>query len=242
MAVLKIALKVKGLPMSTPNSVPPSFKVPFNIPDAPERVTMPELVNDTKPLLQTTMDSFQRKPGAFETALSQATWWHFWLLVGASGLVNAICSTITLVILDSQYSRFYSRGILSIIIYLILAIPVGMAIFYIGSYASHWWATKQAGGSATLVQHSYVLGVIWAGEVIISSVLSLVFSLIGLGGLGALISLAVALFALYLMGDSIGRLYQFQDRNQVWITAAVMVVVSWLATLVLFGVLGSVLR
>ncbi|MEO8607366.1 MAG: hypothetical protein ABI690_05770 [Chloroflexota bacterium] len=228
--------------MSTPNSVPPSFKVPFNIPDAPERVTMPELVNDTKPLLQTTMDSFQRKPGAFETALSQATWWHFWLLVGASGLVNAICSTITLVILDSQYSRFYSRGILSIIIYLILAIPVGMAIFYIGSYASHWWATKQAGGSATLVQHSYVLGVIWAGEVIISSVLSLVFSLIGLGGLGALISLAVALFALYLMGDSIGRLYQFQDRNQVWITAAVMVVVSWLATLVLFGVLGSVLR
>src|SRR5437868_5237914 len=128
MAVLKIALKVKGLPMSTPNSVPPSFKVPFNIPDAPERVTMPELVNDVKPLLQTTMDSFQRKPGAFETALSQATWWHFWLLVGASGLVNAICSTITLVILDSQYSRFYSRGILSIIIYLILAIPVGMLI------------------------------------------------------------------------------------------------------------------
>ena len=231
--------------MSTPNSVPPSFKVPFNIPDAPERVTMPELVNTAKPLLQNIMDSFQRKPGAFETALSQATWWHFWLLVTISGLVSAICSTLTLVIIDSQFSRIvpgYSRGILSIIIYLIVAIPVGMLIFYIGSYASHWWATKQAGGSASLVQHSYVLGVIWAGEVIISSVLSLVFSLIGLGILGSLISLVVALYALYLMGDSIGRLYQFPDRNQVWITAAVMVVVSWLATLVLFGVLGSVLR
>jgi hypothetical protein len=231
--------------MSTPNNVPPSFKVPFNIPDAPERVTMPDLVNTAKPLLQNSLDSFQRKPGAFETALSQATWWHFWLLVGISGLVSALSSTLSLVILDSQLARVfpgYSRGILSIIIYLIVAIPVSMLVFYIGLYASHWWATKQAGGSASLVQHSYVLGVIWAGEVIISSLLSLVFSLIGLGGLGALFSLVIALYALYLMGDSIGRLYQFQDRNQVWITAAVMVVVSWLANLVLFSVLGSLLR
>ncbi len=221
--------------MSTPNSVPPSFKVPFNIPNAPERVTMPELVTTTKPLLQTSFDSLQDKPGAFETALSQSSWWHFWLLVIVSSLVSALCSTIVLA------ATFNSRGIFSILIYLIVAIPVNLLVFYAGLYASHWWATNQAGGTASLVQHSYVLGVIWAGEVIVTSVASLVLSLLGLGGIGSLLTLVVAIYALYLMGGSIRKLYQFQDGNQVWITAAGMVVTNFVATLVVFGVLGAIL-
>lgn len=231
--------------MSTPNSVPPSFKVPFNIPNAPERVTLPELVTTVKPLLQTSFDSLQNKPGSFETALSQTSWWHFWLLVIVSSLVSAVSSTITLVIVDSQLARIfpgYSRGIFSILIYLIVAIPLSLLVFYAGLYASHWWATKQAGGSATLVQHSYVLGVIWAGEVIITSIASLVFGLLGLGFLGSLVTLVVALYALYLMAGSIRQLYQFPDGNQVWITAAVLVVVNVLASIVLFGVLAATLR
>lgn len=231
--------------MSTPNSVPPSFKVPFNIPSAPERVTMPELVNTTKPLLQTSLDSLQGKPGAFETALSQSSWWHFWLLVLVSALVSAICSTITLLIVDAQLSQIfpgYSRGIFSIIIYLILAVPASVAVFYAGLYASHWWATNQAGGTASLVQHSYVLGVIWAGEVIITSIASLVFSLIGAGGIGSLFTLVVAIYALYLMGGSIRKLYQFQDGNQVWITAAVMVITNIIASFVMFALLAAFLR
>lgn len=231
--------------MSTPNSIPPSFKVPFNIPDAPERVTMPELVNTARPLIQSSLDSFQGKPSAFETALSQASWWHFWLLVIVSSLVSAICSTITLLIIDSQIARFlpgYSRGLGSLLIYLILAVPASLLVFYVGLYASHWWATKQAGGSASLVQHSYVLGVIWAGEVVITSVVSLVLTLIGAGGIGSLVTLVVALYALYLMGGSIRRLYQFPDQNQVWITAAVLVVVNIVASFVMFGILATVLR
>jgi hypothetical protein len=234
----------EGLPMSA-NNASPGFKVPFNIPGAPEQVTFAQLVDTAKPLLQTSADSLQRKPGAFETAQTQATWWHFWVLVTVSGLVSALCSTIVLIITDSQLARIfpgYSRGIISLLLYFILAIPVGLAVFYIGSYASHWWATQRAGGTATLVQHSYALGVIWAGQVIVSALITLVFTLIGLGGIGAMISLVVALYALYLMGDSIGKLYQFADRNQVWITAAVMVVVSWIASFVLLGVLVSVLR
>jgi hypothetical protein len=231
--------------MPTPNSVPPSFKVPFNIPSAPERVTIAEVIDTTKPLLQTSIDSLQGKPGAFETALSQASWWHFWLLVIVSSLVSALCSTIGLVILDAQIARIlpgYSRGIFSILIYLIVAIPASVAVFYAGLYASHWWATKQAGGTASLVQHSYILGVIWAGEVIITSIATLVFTLIGAGGIGSLLTLVVAIYALYLMGGSIRKLYQFQDGNQVWITAAVMVITNFVATLVMFGVLAAILR
>jgi len=231
--------------MSTPNSASPGFKVPFNIPDAPERVTFTELVDTAKPLIQTSIDSFQRKPGAYEAALSQASWWHFWLLVTVSALVSAVASAISGFIVNSQLARIfpgYSPSILGFLISLILGIPIAGLIFYVAAYASHWWATKQAGGSASLVQHSYVLGVIWAAEVIITSLVTLIASIIGLGFLAALINLVVALYALYLIGDSIGRLYQFQDRNQVWITAAVMVVVSFVAGLVLFGILASLIR
>jgi hypothetical protein len=229
--------------MTTP-SASPGFKVPFNIPGAPERVTVSELVDTAKPLVQTSLDSWQRKPGSFETALSQATWWHFWVLVGISVVVSAICSTVNLLIVDSQF-RFltgYSRGILGTLIYLILAVPVGLLIFYFSVYASHWWATKQAGGTATLIQHSYVIGVIWAGEVLITSVLGVLFTLIGLGLLWSLASLAIAIYALYLIGGNIRSLYQFQDGNQVWITAAVMVIASFVASLVLLGVLAAIAR
>jgi len=231
--------------MTTPNSASPGFKVPFNIPGAPERVTVSELVDTAKPLVQTSLDSWQRKPGSFETALSQASWWHFWLLVGISVLVSAICSTLNLLIVDSQVARFfpgYSRGVLSILIYLIVAVPIGLLVFYISVYASHWWATKQAGGTASLVQHSYVIGVIWAGEVLITSVLGVIFTLIGLGLIWSLASLAIAIYALYLIGGHIRQLYQFQDGNQVWITAAVMVIASFVASLILLGVLATIAR
>ncbi len=230
--------------MTTP-SASPGFKVPFNIPGAPERVTVSELVDTAKPLVQTSLDSWQRKPGAFETALSQASWWHFWVLVGASVVVSAICSTLNLLIFDSQIARIfpgYSRGILSVLIYLILAVPVDMLVFYVGVYASHWWATKQAGGTASLVQHSYVIGIIWAGEVLITSVLGVIFTLIGAGGIWSLLSLVIAIYALYLIGGHIRQLYQFQDSNQVWITAAVMVIANFVASLVLLGVLAAIAR
>jgi hypothetical protein len=208
-------------------------------------VTFSELVDTAKPLVQNSLDSWQRKPGAFEAALNNASWWHFWVLVGLSGLVSAICSTLNLLIVDAQVARFlpgYSRGIFGIIIYLILAFPVGLLVFYFASYASHWWATKQAGGSASLVQHSYVIAVIWAGEVLITSVLGVLFTLIGLGFIWSLVSLVIAIYALYLIAGNIRSLYQFQDGNQVWITAAVMVVASFIASLVLLGVLASIAR
>ena len=214
--------------MTTPNSASPGFKVPFNIPGAPEHVTLSELVDEAKPLLQNSLDSWQRKPGAFETALSQASWWHFWLLVTISEIANALAFAIAT-----------RGGVLRLLFAFVVSIPIGLIVFYLGSYASHWYATKQAGGSATLVQHSYVLGVIWAGGLIIVSLITLVLGILGLGGIAALLSLVVEIYALYLMGDSIGRLYQFQDRNQVWITAAVMVIVNIVAAIILSGILVS---
>ena len=87
--------------MTTP-SASPGFKVPFNIPGAPERTTISELVDTAKPLVQNSLDNWMRKPGAFETSLSQASWWHFWVLVGIAVLVSAIGSALNLLIIDGQ--------------------------------------------------------------------------------------------------------------------------------------------
>src|SRR5262249_54877631 len=108
--------------MSTPNSVPPSFKVPFNIPGAPERTTVPELMDSVKPLVQTSIDSMQNKPGSYETALSQASWWHFWLLVAVSTIVSAISSAISSLLFENQIARLipgYSVSILHTLVVLI---------------------------------------------------------------------------------------------------------------------------
>mgnify|MGYP005840164389 CR=1 FL=1 len=226
--------------MSTGGNVPPSFKVPFQIPDAPERVTLPELTSLATNLLRTCFDAFQRKPGAYETALSQANWWHFWVVVGASSLVSAITSAFTLAALEVQFAAAFpgdSVNVLRPVVGLVIAIPVSFIAFYAGCYASHWWAITQAGGQAALLQHSYVLTVIWAAENILAGLVTMALTFIGLSGLGLMLTLAIALYALFVMAGHIGRLYQFKEQSRTWVTAGVMVVSSWVVGFVLQALL-----
>lgn len=216
------------------NNDPPGFKLPVNIPDAPERVTWTALVTTARPLLRTSFDAFLRKPGAYEVTLTQATWWHFWVLVLAASFISSTAGAVSSLIWDVQLAALiqdYQVNFMGIIIGLILGIPVGLLSFYGGSYASYWWATNQAGGSARLIEHSYTLGVIWAAENIAGAVLTLALSVIGLGGIGIMISVGVAIYALVVMTGHISRLYQFPNRGQTWVTAAVMVITSWMISM-----------
>ncbi|MBI5668998.1 MAG: hypothetical protein HZC41_13420 [Chloroflexi bacterium] len=218
------------------NNNPPGFKLPVNIPDAPERVTWPELVATAVPLLRTSFDAFRRKPGAYETALGQATWWHFWVLVGAASLISGVATAFTLLIIEVQLAAIfagYQADFLRPILGLILGIPVSFFAFYGGSYASYWWAINQAGGRARLIEHSYALAVIWAAENIIAALVTLALSMIGLAGIALLISVGVVIYALVVMTGHLSRLYQFPNRSQTWITAGVMVVTSWMISVLL---------
>lgn len=226
--------------MSTGGNIPPSFKVPFPIPDAPERITLPELTSLALSLLRTCFDAFQRKPGAYEAALSQANWWHFWVVVAASSVISAVTSAFTLAALEVQFAAAFpgdSVNMLRPIVGLIIAIPVSFVAFYAGCYASHWWATTQAGGRAALVQHSYVLTVVWAAENMLAGLATMALTFIGLAGLGLLLTLAIALYALYVMAGHIGRLYQFAELSRTWVTAGVMVVSSWVVGFILQALL-----
>lgn len=218
------------------NNDSPGFKLPVNIPDAPERVTWAELVATAMPLLRTSFDAFQRKPDAYETTIKQATWWHFWVLVGTASLISGVATAVTLLILEVQLASIfagYQADFLRPIFGLILGIPVSFLAFYGGSYASYWWATNQAGGRARLIEHSYALAVIWAAENIIAALVTLVLSIFGLSPLALLISVGVVIYALVVMTGHISRLYQFPNRSQTWVTASVMVITSWMISVLL---------
>ncbi len=218
----------------------PGFKIPVNIPGAPERVTWRQLVETSRPLLRVSFDAFQRKPGAYEAALQQATWWHFWVLVGVSSLISAAASAFTLMALEVQVAALfpgYQTNFLRPIAGLVIAIPVSFFAFYAGCFASHWWAANMAGGQASLIAHSYVLVVIWAAENILAAILTLGLTLFGLAGVALLIAVAIVIYALVVMAGHIGQLYRFPDRSRTWITAGVMVVTSWMVSILLQDIL-----
>lgn len=216
------------------NNNPPGFKLPVNIPDAPERVTWAELAQITRLLLRVSFDAFQRKPGAYEAAMEQATWWHFWVLVVAASLISGIATAVMLLIIEVQYAAAgYQADFARPILGFVLGIPVSLLAFYGGSYASYWWVTNQVGGRARLIEHSFALAVIWAAENILAALVTLAFSAIGLLEIALLISVGVVIYALAVMTGHISRLYQFPSRGQTWITAGVMVITSWMISMFL---------
>ncbi len=211
----------------------PGFKMPIHIPGAPEHITWRQLVETSGPLLRVSFDAFRRKPGAYETALEQATWWHFWLLVGVSAFISAAVSALTVMALEIQFAALvpgYEVNFLRAVAGLVFAIPVSFFAFYAGCFASHWWAANMAGGQASLIAHSYVLVVIWAAENILAGVLTFALALLGLAGPALLIALGIVIYALVVMAGHIGQLYRFPDRSRTWITAGVMVITTWMVS------------
>jgi hypothetical protein len=218
------------------------FKMPVEIPGAPEQITINQLVSDGVALLRTGLDILQRKLGVYEAEINQATWWRFWLIVVSGSIVIAIANAISSAILDARLASLlggaYRPGILSPIIAFIVGIPFAAIALYAAAYVSHQYASQQSSEVVPLVKHAHTVAVVVIPANVIGSLLALVLGVIGFG-LGALVSLLISLYALFVTVDGIQMLYKF-DRNKAWITAAVMIVTSFIATLVLGLVLNAI--
>lgn len=227
------------------------FKIPVEIPGAPERVTLGQLVSDGMALVRTSVEVFQRKAGIFEAEASQATWWRFWLTVGTGAVVGAVLFAIGRLFFEI---RFPPMNILSPILTLIFAIPITMVSVYVGCYVSHWYATKRAGGQAPLVQHSQVMAMGWLpghlADAIFSALTSIIlggsfsvfsFTAWAAGGFLALILIvvwiAIAFYTLMILVNGVRALYKFTDNNQVWITTILMLFTTGLAYAILDNLL-----
>ncbi len=212
-----------------------SVKLPFHIPDAPERVSWENLFRDGVMLIRTGFDILLRKPGVYADEVARATWWRFWLVAGTAAAGSAVLSIFNALFLQIRYSTSLF-SIIAVLLTPFFGIVIGLTALYVGCYASHRWALNQ-GGRGSLLEHSYTVAVVWAPVAITASGLGLAFNLFGIGT--GLLTLLLDIYEVYLIAEGFERLHLFTDPNQKWITAVVMVVASILTAIVLGILLGG---
>ena len=212
--------------------------LPVSIPGAPAQVSPQSLLNGGLALFRTALDVLMGKTGVYDEESGRATWWRFWLLVGFGFVITAVLSFISAIILQAQLSSLGLRfNLIGVIVSLLLTAPIFALTLYVGIYASHWWAKRQ-GGQAPLYQHAYTVALPYVPALVIGGVLRLVFSFF-LSGIASLVSLALSIYALYLIGLQFEKLYAFSDPNQKWFTVGAMFVGYLIAGFVMVAVLGT---
>lgn len=216
----------------------PGFALPFTIPGAPARVGLVELFRDGFALFMRGVEAIQQKPGAWDEEVRSATWWRFWLLVGWCAVVGITLTTVGTLV-GSIFGLFLGRGfnpliIIGLVLGLIVTIPINMAVLYGGVFASHWFAKEQQRSNVSQLEHAYSTAIFWSPAAVIGAALTAITGVVGLGFIGALASLALNIYALYLIGLHYRRLHTYQSENQEWFTTAVFFV----AVIVLGAILG----
>ncbi|RMF82145.1 MAG: hypothetical protein D6737_02875 [Chloroflexi bacterium] len=141
------------------------FKLPLEIPGAPERITADAIITPGKALLRDSFDIFRNKAGAMEKSTGLATWWQFWLIALTASVVVAVIAFVSQLFLEIRLTILfddfgYDPRIGHVILTLIFSIPASMVAVYAGSWLSHWWATRQ-GGQVPLVNHSIRVAMAW---------------------------------------------------------------------------------
>ncbi|MCC6802713.1 MAG: hypothetical protein IT319_07495 [Anaerolineae bacterium] len=226
--------------MDVPGAVidePGSFRIPVRIPGAPERTTWERLARDGVALLRTGLDAVLRKPGVYEDEVSRATWWRFWLIAGASAVGSAILSIFNALFLQVRFSTSLFN-IVAVLLTPFFFVLISLMTLFVGCYASHRWALTR-GGNGSLVSHSYSVALILAPVTLINSAISFVFNLLGIPT--APFTLIISLWALVVIADGFERLHIFSDPNQKWITAVIMIVAQFVASLILGLLLGGLI-
>lgn len=210
------------------------FLLPVAIPDAPLRVDFNSLVQGGSQLIRAGIETLRRIPGVYSSEINAATWWRFWLLVGTAAVIMSLAAAVRIL--------FFALGgfasILAVPLTLLLGIPIQMAVFYAGCWASHRYAQGQ-GGVLPLVQHSYTIALPYMTGQAIAAVLGALLSVLGLGGIGSLLGLIITLWALYTASFGLDMLYSFRDGNQRWIVLIVFFVAAFLASVLLGVVVGA---
>lgn len=227
------------------------FQIPIAIPDAPDIVEPKTIIDDFVATFKNGVEILRRTPGIYPMEIQQATWWRFWQYVVIAWVINAIASTISSVVLQSQVAAalsefspilndvgFQAPNVINILLTLILTIPIGIASLYAGIYASHRWVTTNRNGQGSLVAHAYALILPAITASIIGNIVGVVFIIAPL--LAALVGILVfilSIYALYIAAGGISIVHKV-DKNTGYWTMGVMLLVQ-IVTGLLVGLILS---
>jgi tetratricopeptide (TPR) repeat protein len=164
------------------------FALPVEIPGAPQRVDPQAVVMEFRDIFMNGINILRGDVGAYQAELRQASWWRFWMVVVVGGIIGAILSTISGILIASQLAALAEElsgftgiaaeiaqpNILNILGSLILTAPLGVAAMYGGLYASNWWLTEQNNGSGALFEFAYAVALPVTVATVISNVLGLI--------------------------------------------------------------------
>src|SRR5690606_23939589 len=165
-------------------------------------------------------DVLMQKPGVYADEVARATWWRFWLIVGAAAVATAVLSIFSALFLQIRFSSSLF-SIIAVLLTPVFTLIIAPLTVFVGSYASHRWALQQGGGGS-LVKHAYTVALAAAPVMVLNAALGFVFNLLGIGV--GLLTLVFSIYSLYIIGLGFERLHAFRDPNQKWITAAIYVV------------------
>lgn len=234
---------------SNPNQ---GFKLPGQIPGAPERVTIGELLTKARSILMQSLDIFLRRPNALEKATIDTTWWDYGMTVATGAVISGVLFTLAAIFIVLRLSALgLALDLLTPVLVLILSPIVTFVAFHAGCYASHWYAVTQQNSQAPLLQHCQTIALPWlAGSVLASLIgaLSLilfggfftfdVFSPSGFGFITSLPILAllavlaaavISIYTLVLIFGALKQLHRFEGLP-LWLTFLLFIVVENIVT------------
>jgi hypothetical protein len=221
----------------------PSIRIPKGITGAPERLSLDYTQNFVRDGFQESVATFTLKSGLANT---EASWWRVVFTVGLTGFAIGLIYVLVVMLNVLQMSQFGVRlPIAQILITPFLTILMALVAFGAGAFISHWFLTTQRGGMVSQLDHAMMMAKIWSPASLLLAIVTVIGALFGRGiatlenfllssyilfDVGTIIftviALAIAGYAAYLMVKGMQRQNASVDDRSLWLTAAIMLVVT----------------
>jgi hypothetical protein len=219
-----------------------SPKLLTSIPGAPENISLAYLLDYEKTMAQDSLSVMMGKTESLKN--DEATWWNVFLPVALVSFLTGLAFTIQLLIRMVRYD-FFDPPIIRYFYYPIVVVFVGLAAFGAGCVISHWYATKQENGSATLLNHAHTLVKIWTPAAILLAILAVISGILANGDgytlsnvffngfysldseemILTIIAAVIAVYTLFLLSRAIATAHGISMRGAL-ITAIIMLAVT----------------
>jgi hypothetical protein len=237
-----------------------SFRLPVDIPGAPLRIEPREVLQTGLGILREAINLWRGGWNVIQDEKIRATWWRFWLTVGTGAVVGSALFAIGMLIgeyrLAAMFPTLYSPNIIRPIFTFLFGLLITPMASYVGCTASYWYATQQARGLASRLEHSQVMVISWLPGQVINGALGIVAGLlvgrplsitslgffIALGGFFSLLLIAAGAaltgYTLFVTANGVRTVYKLREQSQVLVTAGFMVVLTGLVYTFAAGGLG----